>query len=71
MVLPSRSSPAFAHYVPSPNCVVKDEVQAHMGMFKAGNNDGYYRLGLATAQVIRDALETQRTLKRDPAADGK
>lgn len=42
-----------------------------MGMFKAGNNDGYYRLGLATAQVIRDALETQRTLKRDPAADGK
>ncbi|KAF8450520.1 hypothetical protein L210DRAFT_283686 [Boletus edulis BED1] len=56
VVLPSRSSPVFTHYVPSPNCVVQDEVQAHMGMFKAGNNDGYYRLGLETVQVIRQAL---------------
>ncbi|KAG8218648.1 hypothetical protein J3R82DRAFT_4313 [Butyriboletus roseoflavus] len=58
VVLPSRSSPAFAHYVPSANCVAKDEVQAHMGMFKAANNDGYYQLGLQTAQVIREALRT-------------
>lgn len=56
MVLPSRSSPAFAHYAPSSNCVAKDEVQAHTGMFKAANNDGYYQLGLQTAQVIREAL---------------
>jgi len=61
VVLPPRSSAVFAYYVPSPNCVVKDEVQAHMGMFKAGNNDGYYRLGLETAQVIRQALGTNRT----------
>lgn len=61
VVLPLRSSPTFAYYVPSPNCVVQDEVQAHMGMFKAGNNDGYYRLGLETAQVIRQALGTNRT----------
>ncbi|KAI9574668.1 hypothetical protein HD554DRAFT_2166134 [Boletus coccyginus] len=61
VVLPPRSSPVFAHYVPSPNCVVKDEVQAHMGMFKAGDNDGYYRLGLETVQVIRQALGTSRT----------
>ena len=27
-----------------------------MGMFNAGNNDGYYRLGLETVQVIRHAL---------------
>ncbi|KAH0839934.1 hypothetical protein J3R83DRAFT_888 [Lanmaoa asiatica] len=79
VVLPSRSSPAFAHYFPSSNCVAKDEVQAHMGMFKAGDNDGYYRLGLQTAQVIREALETSRTQsthaqgipRRDPAGDGK
>ena len=71
VVLPPRSSPAFAYYVPAPNCVAVDEVQAHMGMFHAGNNDGYYRLGLAVAQVIRDALGTQPTPKADPSGDGK
>ncbi|KAF8557019.1 hypothetical protein OG21DRAFT_1596149 [Imleria badia] len=77
VVLPSRSSPVFAHYTPSPNCVVQDEVQAHMGIFKAGSNDGYYRLGLETAHVIRQALERsgaqsvqqikQQTPEGDPA----
>ncbi|KAG9317470.1 hypothetical protein JVU11DRAFT_1672 [Chiua virens] len=61
VVLPPRSSPAFVHYVPSSNCVATDEIQAHMGMFNAGNNDGYYRLGLETAQVIREALAASRT----------
>ncbi|KAF9247360.1 hypothetical protein BU15DRAFT_38777 [Melanogaster broomeanus] len=60
VVLPPRSSPAFSHYYPAPNCVSTDEVQAHMGMFKAGNNDGYYRLGLATAQGVREAIMRNR-----------
>ncbi|KAF9226622.1 hypothetical protein BS17DRAFT_697664 [Gyrodon lividus] len=56
VVLPPRSSPAFPHYHPAPNCVATDEVQAHTGMFKPGSNDGYYQLGLATAQTIREAV---------------
>lgn len=32
-----------------------------MGMFRAGSNDGYYQLGLQTAQVIREALRTSGT----------
>ncbi|KIJ70117.1 hypothetical protein HYDPIDRAFT_121556 [Hydnomerulius pinastri MD-312] len=56
VVLPTRSSPAFAHYLPAPNCVATDEVQAHTGMFEPRNNDGYYQLGLATAKAIREAV---------------
>ncbi|KIJ20310.1 hypothetical protein PAXINDRAFT_7558 [Paxillus involutus ATCC 200175] len=61
VVLPPRSSPVFRHYHPAPNCVAADEVQAHMGMFKPGSNDGYYQLGLGTAQIIREAVMRSRT----------
>jgi len=79
VVLPSRSSPTFARFIPTPNTVAKDEIEAHTGIFRAGNNDGYYRLGLSTAQVIREALaasrtqrtEAQQTSKDDSAGDSK
>lgn len=33
-----------------------DEVTAHVSMFEAKVNDGYYELGLATAQLVREAV---------------
>ncbi|KAI6003707.1 hypothetical protein EDD15DRAFT_2507260 [Pisolithus albus] len=55
VVLPPRSSPAFASYIISRNSIASDEVQAHMGMFEPTQNDGYYELGLETARIIREA----------------
>ena len=37
-----------------------DEVAAHTTMFQGTSNDGYYELGLQTAQAIRDAVMLAR-----------
>lgn len=42
--------------MPSKNAIAPDEIEGHTGMFDAKTNDGYYQLGLAAANIIRDAI---------------
>lgn len=46
----------MAHFLPAVNNTATDELQAHTGMFAAHSNDGYYKLGLETAGLIREAI---------------
>jgi hypothetical protein len=39
-----------------------DEISAHIGMFEASTNDGYYELGLTTGNLIREAMSVRRDL---------
>ena len=48
------------HFLKAPNGLASDEIQAHMGMFEAKTNDGYYQLGLETSRVIREAVMLAR-----------
>jgi len=68
VILP-KSSHHAEHFVRAPNTLAMDEIQAHTGMFDSKSNDGYYELGLATAQVIRDALNasTSRAARLETA----
>ncbi|KAF7352637.1 Catalytic protein [Mycena venus] len=56
IVLPKKNAPAGPHFVLARNGLASDEVEAHTGMFSGKTNDGYYDLGLQTAQVIREAV---------------
>ncbi|KAI0311967.1 hypothetical protein OF83DRAFT_1177073 [Amylostereum chailletii] len=55
IILPTASSIA-SHFQEAQNSMAADEVQAHVGMFEPSTNDGYYRLGLEVASIVRDAL---------------
>ncbi|KAI0065903.1 hypothetical protein BV25DRAFT_1797809 [Artomyces pyxidatus] len=59
IILP-KSSMALPYFLPANNNLAPDEVQAHMGMFEAATNDGYYQLGLDTAGLIRQAVMKSR-----------
>jgi hypothetical protein len=61
IVLPPKSTPAFAHFIPAWNKVTTDEIQAHMQMFSAEYNDGYYQLGLETAKLMQQALAVSQS----------
>lgn len=77
IVLPRASSRLAAHFLPASNTVAEDEVKAHTGMFDSKSNDGYYELGLNTAQLIRGAMErcrlgtthVQSEMTTEPASD--
>lgn len=56
VVLPKYGSRAKDHFLPSSNAIAPDEIHGHTGMFGASTNDGYYRLGLASSNIIRDAI---------------
>ncbi|KJA29855.1 hypothetical protein HYPSUDRAFT_126823 [Hypholoma sublateritium FD-334 SS-4] len=56
VVLPKYGSRAKDHFLPSSNAIAPDETHSHTGMFGASTNDGYYRLGLASSNIIRDAI---------------
>lgn len=60
MILPKYGSRAKAHFLPASNGVASDEIQGHVGMFAGNTNDGYYKLGLDTAGLIRDAVLSSR-----------
>ncbi|KAA1466770.1 hypothetical protein DENSPDRAFT_812059 [Dentipellis sp. KUC8613] len=65
-ILPKDKSPEIkAHFAEARNAMAEDEVQAHVGMFEPSTNDGYYQLGLATADIIRDALARSRAAAVD------
>ena len=56
IVLPDKESPLAPEFIPANNYLAEDEIQAHMHMFEAKTNDGYYALGLSTMKVIEEAL---------------
>ncbi|KAG1806643.1 uncharacterized protein HD556DRAFT_1436583 [Suillus plorans] len=60
VILPQRTSPVAAHFLPARNHQAADEVQAHTNMFNPRFNDGYYQLGLDTAKIIREAVMSAR-----------
>ncbi|PPQ65935.1 hypothetical protein CVT26_010697 [Gymnopilus dilepis] len=60
VVLPKYGSRATSHFLPASNGVAANEIDGHTGMFAGSTNDGYYRLGLDTAGLIRDAVEASR-----------
>lgn len=60
VVLPKVTSRSFSHFLLAKNSTAPDELQAHMGMFGAQTNDGYYELGLSTAKIIQDAVASLR-----------
>ncbi|KAI0082476.1 hypothetical protein K474DRAFT_1655250 [Panus rudis PR-1116 ss-1] len=62
IIVPDASTPYASHFLPAQNGLASDEVQAHTGMFDGKTNDGYYELGLMSAQLIRDAVVTLRTM---------
>ena len=46
-----------AYFLPATNTLAKDEVEAHMGMFAAKTNPGFYELGLDTLRAIGLGIE--------------
>ena len=60
IVLPKQETILAEHFIEARNTLAEDEVQAHTGMFDSKTNDGYYELGLVTAQFIRDAVANSR-----------
>ncbi|PSS35486.1 hypothetical protein PHLCEN_2v1641 [Hermanssonia centrifuga] len=60
IVLPKASSPFISHFLQAPNTLAGDETEAHTGMFDGKTNDGYYELGLLTAQLIREVMFDSR-----------
>jgi hypothetical protein len=51
-------APAAPHFLPAKNGLASNEIKAHMNMFAAATNDGYYELGLNAAKIIQEALAT-------------
>lgn len=60
IVLPKYGSRSKDHFLPASNGIAPDEIQAHIGIFSAATNDGYYQLGLTSVKIIQDALMTSR-----------
>ena len=57
--------------MPIENAIADNEIEGHTGMFSASTNDGYYRLGLVIANMIRDAVMMSReTCNLPPNMDG-
>ncbi|KAJ3999566.1 hypothetical protein F5050DRAFT_1736965 [Lentinula boryana] len=60
MILPNTDKRAMDHFLPAINNTATDELQAHTGMFAAHSNDGYYKLGLEAAGLVREAVMLSR-----------
>ncbi|CDO71370.1 hypothetical protein BN946_scf184908.g128 [Trametes cinnabarina] len=59
-------TPLGKHFVANRNTLASDEIQAHTGMFDSKTNDGYYELGLSTAQLVRVAVQRHRAASIPP-----
>ncbi|KAH9844147.1 uncharacterized protein C8Q71DRAFT_731474 [Rhodofomes roseus] len=70
IVLPKRGTTLAEHFLEAPNTLAQDEVQAHTGMFGSKTNDGYYELGLVTAQFVRDAVAASKESAGDTGNEG-
>lgn len=69
MILPKAPSHCVSHFLQAPNTIASDEIEAHTGMFDGKTNDGYYELGLISAQLIRDVMLASRTGNEDVVKD--
>lgn len=69
IVQPKRTSREMEKFTPARNKQAADEVQGHTGMFDVRTNDGYYNLGLTTANVIRQAIQKANTSKLNGASE--
>lgn len=77
IILPRAPSQYVSHFLQAPNTIAGDEIEAHTGMFDGKTNDGYYELGLISAQLIRDVMvasrgnieEAQQVAKHPPAEE--
>ncbi|KAL0573967.1 hypothetical protein V5O48_007982 [Marasmius crinis-equi] len=56
MIIPKGNPKIQSRFLRAENNIAADEVKAHVGMFAANTNDGYYNLGLETARLIQEAL---------------
>lgn len=65
MILPKSPSNFVSHFLQAPNTIASDEIEAHTGMFDAKTNDGYYELGLISAQLVRDVMLANRSNSED------
>lgn len=61
-ILPPKTSLAARKgaFIPVPNALAADEIAAHVGMFEAQTNDGYYSLGLRAAESVCGAVAIGR-----------
>jgi hypothetical protein len=64
-VLPVASHPLYSDWIPSISSFAADEVDAHIGMFNAKTNEGFYELGLNVAKVTMEAVESARNWDDD------
>jgi hypothetical protein len=64
IILPPKSSLAAQKkaFIPAHNALAADEIAAHIGMFEAQTNDGYYSLGLRAAEGICAAVAVGREI---------
>ncbi|KAG9127836.1 hypothetical protein FRC07_008479 [Ceratobasidium sp. 392] len=64
IILPPKSSLAAKKgaFIPAHNALAADEIAAHVGMFEAQSNDGYYNLGLRAAENVCGAVAIAREL---------
>jgi len=60
IILPQPNTQYAPYFVQAHNSLALDEVAAHTGMFQGTSNDGYYDLGLQTAQAVREAVVSCR-----------
>ncbi|KAI9069227.1 hypothetical protein FKP32DRAFT_1617478 [Trametes sanguinea] len=65
-VIPRQDTPLGSHFVANRNTLASDEIQAHTGMFDSKSNDGYYELGLSTAQLVRVAVQRHKASTMPP-----
>ncbi|OJA09290.1 hypothetical protein AZE42_03134 [Rhizopogon vesiculosus] len=70
-ILPPKTSPVAAHFLPARNTQASDEIQAHTNMFNPRSNDGYYQLGLETAKIIREAVMSARGITEDDDTESR
>ncbi|KAJ1308952.1 hypothetical protein OPQ81_004635 [Rhizoctonia solani] len=64
IILPPRTSLAAQKkvFIPARNALAADEIAAHIGMFEAQTNDGYYSLGLRAAESACTAVTIGREI---------
>lgn len=66
-ILPPSSDPVRPLWIPQVNAKASDEIGAHMGMFNAVANDGFYDLGLKVTQLVARRIQDEGVVGTTPA----
>lgn len=59
IILPPRTAHCAASFTPMDNIKASDEVEAHISMFSAKHNPGYFDLGLKTSALVAVCLDNE------------